>query len=69
LVYVSPKEKMVINRYLKDNKTRYSLHVKVPGAMSFVGIYEKVVVTAADGTESATYQLVSENATEAPHED
>jgi hypothetical protein len=69
LVYVSPKEKLVINRYLKDGKTRYSLHVKVPGAMSFVGIYEKVVTTASDGSESVSYQLVSKDASQAPHED
>jgi hypothetical protein len=69
LVYVSPKQKMVINRFLKDNKTRYSLHVKLPGSMSFVGIYEKVVTTAEDGTESVSYQLVSKDQTEAPHED
>lgn len=69
LVYVSPKQKMVINRYLKDGKTRYSLHVKIPGAMKLVGIYEKVVTTASDGTESVSYQLVSKDATQAPHED
>jgi hypothetical protein len=69
LVYLSPKEKLVINRYLEDGKTRYSLHVKIPFSMKFIGIYEKVVTTASDGSETVSYKLVSENAAEAPHED
>lgn len=68
-VYLTPTEKMVINRFEKNNATRYAIHVKMVGSMSFVGIYEKKVVTAEDGSKTTTYELVSKNETEAPKED
>jgi len=68
-VYLTPAEKMVITRFEKDNATRYAIRVKVVGSMSFVGIYEKKVVTAEDGSTTTTYELVSKNEAEAPEED
>lgn len=68
-VYLSPSEKIVINRYVEDQKTLYSVHIKVSGSMSFVGIYEKKTTTAEDGTETVSYELVSKNESKAPEED
>jgi hypothetical protein len=68
LVYRTPLTKLVINRYVEEGKTLYSLHVKVVGSMSLVGIYEKVVSVASDGTESVTYVLHADTS-EAPSED
>jgi len=57
LVYKTPFSKLVINRYQKDDKTLYSVHAKVIGAMALVGVYEKVVTTLEDGSTSVTYVL------------
>ena len=68
LVYRTPLNKLVINRYEEDGKTLYSLHVKVVGSMSLVGVYEKVVSTASDGTENVSYVLYQKTS-DTPSED
>jgi hypothetical protein len=68
LVYRTSLNKLVINRYEKDGKTLYSIHVKVVGSMSLVGVYEKVVSVASDGTESVSYVL-HQDTSDAPSED
>jgi len=57
LVYRTPSSKLVINRYQESGKTLYSVHLKVTGSMTLVGVYQKVVTTSSDGTESVSYVL------------
>jgi hypothetical protein len=57
LVYRTPLTKLVVNRFEEDDKTLYSVHLKVVGSMALVGVYEKVVTTASDGSESVSYVL------------
>jgi uncharacterized protein YcfL len=68
LVYKTPLNKLVINRFVDQGKTLYSLHAKQIGAMSLVGLYERIVTINADGSETITYQLYTKTAT-IPDED
>jgi hypothetical protein len=68
LVYKTPLSKLVINRFEEQGKTLYSLHAKTVGVMSFVGLYEKLVTTNSDGTETVSYALYDKTAT-IPDED
>jgi hypothetical protein len=69
LVYLTPMEKLVLHRFEKDGKTLYAFYVNLSGQMHFAGIYEKVVTTNDDGTQSVTYQLYSNDKSQAPDED
>lgn len=68
LVYKTPLNKLVINRFVDQGKILYSLHAKQIGAMSLVGLYERIVTTNADGSETVTYQVYDKTAT-IPDED
>ena len=57
LVYRTPSSKLVINRYQESGETLYSVHLKVVGSMTLVGVYQKVVTTSSDGIESVSYVL------------
>lgn len=67
LVYRTPLSKLVINRYQESGKTLYSVHLKVVGSMTLVGVYQKVVTTASDGSESVSY-VVYQNEKNVPSE-
>lgn len=67
LAYLSNTEKIVIHRFADQGKTYYSIHLKEAGAMNLAGLYEKVVTTAEDGTQSITYVRSDDNET-APQE-
>ena len=68
LVYRTPMEKLVINRFVDQGKTLYSLHAKKAGVMNLVGLYEKVITVNDDGTKTVTYALYEKPAT-IPEED
>lgn len=68
LVYKTPLTKVAINRFVDEGTTLYSIHYKQAGSMALVGLYEKVVTTNADGSETVTYQVYDKTAT-IPDED
>src|SRR5574344_2114423 len=54
LVYKTPLNKLVINRFVDQGNTLYSLHAKQIGAMSLVGLYERIVTSYADCSDTVS---------------
>lgn len=68
LAYLTPLKKVVINRFTEEGKILYSLHAKVHNSMKLVGLYEKVITTAEDGSQVVSY-VVHETTSQVPTED
>lgn len=59
LVYKTDYDKAAINRFEYNGDTYFTLHIKEAGTMSLVGVYNKVLTTAEDGTVTVSYQKIA----------
>lgn len=56
--YMTPTQKVAINRFEEGEKTYYTIHLRQKGIMNLNGVYEKVIVVDESGNTTVTYQPV-----------